>query len=87
MTVNSFYLHAKRTIQMCIVFALGFVRDDAKVTLGDEHEHYLNGYRSMMRATDIPGRERRTHSAMRAACWQAATPDQWRTCSGFSSGA
>jgi type II secretory ATPase GspE/PulE/Tfp pilus assembly ATPase PilB-like protein/8-oxo-dGTP pyrophosphatase MutT (NUDIX family) len=38
-TVDSFYLHAKRTIQMCIVFA-AFVRDDAKVTLGDEHEHY-----------------------------------------------
>ena len=38
-TVNSFYLHAKRTIQMCIVFA-AFVDDDAKVTLGEEHEQY-----------------------------------------------
>jgi 8-oxo-dGTP pyrophosphatase MutT (NUDIX family)/energy-coupling factor transporter ATP-binding protein EcfA2 len=38
-TVNSFYLHAKRTIQMCLVFA-AFVRDDAKITLGEEHELY-----------------------------------------------
>ncbi|HMF88474.1 MAG TPA: ATPase, T2SS/T4P/T4SS family, partial [Gemmatimonadaceae bacterium] len=36
-TVNSFYLHAKRTIQMCIVFA-AFVDDDAVVMLGEEHQ-------------------------------------------------
>ena len=36
-TVNSFYLHAKRTIQMCIVFA-AFVADDAEVMLGEEHQ-------------------------------------------------
>jgi 8-oxo-dGTP pyrophosphatase MutT (NUDIX family) len=36
-TVNSFYLHVKRTIQMCIVFA-AFVDDDAEVTLGEEHQ-------------------------------------------------
>jgi general secretion pathway protein E len=36
-TVNSFYLHAKRTIQMCIVFA-AFVDDDAVVSLGEEHQ-------------------------------------------------
>jgi type II secretory ATPase GspE/PulE/Tfp pilus assembly ATPase PilB-like protein/8-oxo-dGTP pyrophosphatase MutT (NUDIX family) len=38
-TVNSFYLHAKRTIQMCIVFA-AFVDDDAEVTIGEEHQRY-----------------------------------------------
>jgi type II secretory ATPase GspE/PulE/Tfp pilus assembly ATPase PilB-like protein/8-oxo-dGTP pyrophosphatase MutT (NUDIX family) len=38
-TVNSFYLHAKRTIQMCIVFA-AFVDDDAEVALGEEHQRY-----------------------------------------------
>jgi type II secretory ATPase GspE/PulE/Tfp pilus assembly ATPase PilB-like protein/8-oxo-dGTP pyrophosphatase MutT (NUDIX family) len=36
-TVNSFYLHAKRTIQMCIVFA-AFVEDDAEVELAEEHQ-------------------------------------------------
>jgi 8-oxo-dGTP pyrophosphatase MutT (NUDIX family) len=36
-TVNSFYLHAKHTIQMCIVFA-AFVDDDAEVELGEEHQ-------------------------------------------------
>jgi 8-oxo-dGTP pyrophosphatase MutT (NUDIX family) len=36
-TVNSFYLHAKGTVQLCIVFA-GFVDDDAEVTLGEEHQ-------------------------------------------------
>ena len=36
-TVNSFYLHTKRTIQMCPVFA-AFVEDDAVVMLGEEHE-------------------------------------------------
>jgi len=38
-TVNSFYLHAKHTIQMCIVFA-AFVDDDAEVTLGEEHQRF-----------------------------------------------
>ncbi len=38
-TVNSFYLHAKRTVQMCIVFA-AFVSHDADVTLGEEHQRY-----------------------------------------------
>jgi len=38
-TVNSFYLHAKRTIEMCIVFA-AFVEDDAEVTIGEEHQRY-----------------------------------------------
>jgi type II secretory ATPase GspE/PulE/Tfp pilus assembly ATPase PilB-like protein/8-oxo-dGTP pyrophosphatase MutT (NUDIX family) len=38
-TVNSFYLHAKHTIQMCIVFA-AFVPDDAEVVLGEEHQRY-----------------------------------------------
>ncbi len=38
-TVNSFYLHASHTIQMCITFA-AFVPDDARVTLGDEHQRY-----------------------------------------------
>jgi 8-oxo-dGTP pyrophosphatase MutT (NUDIX family) len=38
-TVNSFYLHAKRTIEMCIVFA-AFVDDDAEVTIGEEHQRH-----------------------------------------------
>jgi 8-oxo-dGTP pyrophosphatase MutT (NUDIX family) len=38
-TVNSFYLHAKRTVQMCIVFA-AFVADDAAVELGEEHQRF-----------------------------------------------
>jgi type II secretory ATPase GspE/PulE/Tfp pilus assembly ATPase PilB-like protein/8-oxo-dGTP pyrophosphatase MutT (NUDIX family) len=38
-TVNSFYLHSKRTIEMCIVFA-AFVDDDAEVTIGEEHQHF-----------------------------------------------
>jgi type II secretory ATPase GspE/PulE/Tfp pilus assembly ATPase PilB-like protein/8-oxo-dGTP pyrophosphatase MutT (NUDIX family) len=38
-TVNSFYLHAKRTIEMCIVFA-AFVADDAEVTIGEEHQRF-----------------------------------------------
>lgn len=38
-TVNSFYLHAKRTIEMCIVFA-AFVSDDADVTIGEEHQRF-----------------------------------------------
>ena len=38
-TVNSFYLHATHTIQMCIVFA-AFVADDAEVALGEEHQRF-----------------------------------------------
>jgi type II secretory ATPase GspE/PulE/Tfp pilus assembly ATPase PilB-like protein/8-oxo-dGTP pyrophosphatase MutT (NUDIX family) len=38
-TVNSFYLHAAHTIQMCIVFA-AFVADDAEVALGEEHQRF-----------------------------------------------
>ena len=38
-TVNSFYLHTKHTIQMCIVFA-AFVPDDGEVVLGEEHQRY-----------------------------------------------
>ncbi len=38
-TVNSFYLHAKRTIEMCIVFA-AFVADDSEVAIGEEHQHF-----------------------------------------------
>ena len=38
-TVNSFYLHAKHTIEMCIVFA-AFVADDAEVTIGEEHQRF-----------------------------------------------
>jgi 8-oxo-dGTP pyrophosphatase MutT (NUDIX family) len=38
-TVNSFYLHAKRTIEMCIVFA-AFVADDAEVVIGEEHQRF-----------------------------------------------
>jgi type II secretory ATPase GspE/PulE/Tfp pilus assembly ATPase PilB-like protein/8-oxo-dGTP pyrophosphatase MutT (NUDIX family) len=38
-TVNSFYLHATRTVQMSIVFA-AFVADDADVTIGEEHQRY-----------------------------------------------
>ena len=38
-TVNSFYLNASHTIQMCITFA-AFVPDDAQVTLGDEHQRH-----------------------------------------------
>ena len=38
-TVNSFYLHASRTVQMCIVFA-AFVAEDGEVTLGEEHQAY-----------------------------------------------
>jgi general secretion pathway protein E len=38
-TVNSFYLHAKRTIEMCMVFA-AFVDDDAEVTIGEEHQRH-----------------------------------------------
>lgn len=38
-TVNSFYLHAKHTIQMCIVFA-AFVAEGAEVTLSEEHQRF-----------------------------------------------
>jgi len=38
-TVNSFYLHAKHTIQMCIVFA-AFVAEDVEVTLSEEHQRF-----------------------------------------------
>ena len=38
-TVNSFYLHNKHTIQMCIVFAV-FVSDDADPTIGEEHQRF-----------------------------------------------
>jgi type II secretory ATPase GspE/PulE/Tfp pilus assembly ATPase PilB-like protein/8-oxo-dGTP pyrophosphatase MutT (NUDIX family) len=38
-TVNSFYLHNKRTIEMCIVFAV-FVADDADPTIGEEHQRF-----------------------------------------------
>ncbi|HKC81127.1 MAG TPA: ATPase, T2SS/T4P/T4SS family [Gemmatimonadaceae bacterium] len=38
-TVNSFYLHSTRTVQMCIVFA-AFVADNSEVTLGEEHQQF-----------------------------------------------
>jgi 8-oxo-dGTP pyrophosphatase MutT (NUDIX family) len=38
-TVQSFYLHNKHTIQMCIVFAV-FVADDADPTIGEEHQRF-----------------------------------------------
>ena len=38
-TVSSFYLHASRTLQMCITFA-AFVADDAEVTLSEEHQRF-----------------------------------------------
>jgi len=38
-TVHSFYLHAKRTIEMCIVFAV-FVSDGANPTIGEEHQRF-----------------------------------------------
>src|SRR5437764_1155543 len=38
-TVSSFYLHASRTLQMCITFA-AFVADDAEVTLSEEHHRF-----------------------------------------------
>jgi len=38
-TVSNFYLHAKRTIQMCITFA-AFVEEDAEVTLSEEHQRF-----------------------------------------------
>jgi type II secretory ATPase GspE/PulE/Tfp pilus assembly ATPase PilB-like protein/8-oxo-dGTP pyrophosphatase MutT (NUDIX family) len=38
-TVNSFYLHAKHTLQLCIVFA-AFVADDTEVTIGEEHQRF-----------------------------------------------
>ena len=38
-TVSNFYLHASRTIQMCITFA-AFVADDAIVELGEEHQKF-----------------------------------------------
>jgi type II secretory ATPase GspE/PulE/Tfp pilus assembly ATPase PilB-like protein/8-oxo-dGTP pyrophosphatase MutT (NUDIX family) len=38
-TVNSFYLHAKQTLQLCIVFA-AFVAEDAEVTIGEEHQRF-----------------------------------------------
>jgi 8-oxo-dGTP pyrophosphatase MutT (NUDIX family) len=38
-TVNSFYLHAQHTVQMCIVFA-AFVADDAEVTIAEEHQRF-----------------------------------------------
>ena len=38
-TVSNFYLHESHTIQMCITFA-AFVDDEAKVTLGEEHQKF-----------------------------------------------
>jgi type II secretory ATPase GspE/PulE/Tfp pilus assembly ATPase PilB-like protein/8-oxo-dGTP pyrophosphatase MutT (NUDIX family) len=38
-TVGSFYLHARQTIQMTIIFA-AFVADDSDVILSDEHQRY-----------------------------------------------
>jgi type II secretory ATPase GspE/PulE/Tfp pilus assembly ATPase PilB-like protein/8-oxo-dGTP pyrophosphatase MutT (NUDIX family) len=38
-TVSNFYLHASRTIQMCITFA-AFVADDCIVELGEEHQKF-----------------------------------------------
>jgi len=38
-TVNSFYLHATHTVEMCIVFA-AFVGDDAEVSIGEEHQRF-----------------------------------------------
>jgi 8-oxo-dGTP pyrophosphatase MutT (NUDIX family) len=38
-TVSSFYLHASRTIQMCITFC-AFVTDPAEVTLSEEHQKF-----------------------------------------------
>ena len=38
-TVSSFYLHDKRTIQMCLTFA-AFVDEDAIVELSDEHQRF-----------------------------------------------
>ena len=38
-TVSSFYLHASRTIQMCMTFA-AFVDADAEVTLSEEHQKF-----------------------------------------------
>lgn len=38
-TVSNFYLHEKRTIQMCITFA-AFVDEDALVELSDEHQRF-----------------------------------------------
>ncbi|MDQ3674853.1 MAG: Flp pilus assembly complex ATPase component TadA [Gemmatimonadota bacterium] len=39
LTVNSFYLHATRTVQMAIAF-VGFVDDSASITLGAEHQEF-----------------------------------------------
>lgn len=38
-TVHGFYLHAKRTIEMCIVFAV-FVADGANPMIGEEHQRF-----------------------------------------------
>ena len=37
LTVNSFYLHEKRTVQMAIAF-VAFVGDNSEVTLSEEHQ-------------------------------------------------
>jgi len=39
LTVNSFYLHETRTVQMAIAF-VAFVSDDSEVALSDEHQRY-----------------------------------------------
>jgi 8-oxo-dGTP pyrophosphatase MutT (NUDIX family) len=38
-TVSSFYLHASRTVQMCITFA-AFVTQRAEVSLSEEHQKF-----------------------------------------------
>jgi 8-oxo-dGTP pyrophosphatase MutT (NUDIX family) len=39
LTVTSFYLHEKRTVQLAIAF-VAFVRDDSDVTLSEEHQKH-----------------------------------------------
>ena len=39
LTVNSFYLHEKRTVQMAIAF-VAFVGDQSEVTLSEEHQKH-----------------------------------------------
>ena len=38
-TVSSFYLHASKSIQMCMTFA-AFVSEDAQVVLSEEHQKF-----------------------------------------------
>lgn len=39
LTVSSFYLHEKRTVQMAIAF-VAFVKDESEVTLSEEHQKH-----------------------------------------------